>query len=163
MNELRTGNLRFTLSEVTEFFEGTLGLDIRKEEMEALERRTEGWIAGLQMAAISIKGRLQTQDSASLSEFITAFTGSHRFVLDYLVDEVVNQQQPKVKDFLLKTSILERFCAPLCQAVTGYADSQNILEYLDRTNLFLIPLDEEWSWYRYHHLFRDLLHNLLER
>jgi LuxR family maltose regulon positive regulatory protein len=163
MNELRTGDLRFTLREATDFFNGILDLDIRREDIEALERRTEGWIAGLQMAAISIKGRLQTQDSAGLSEFIAAFTGSHRFVLDYLVEEVINQQPPKVKDFLLKTSILDRFNAPLCQAVTGYADNRDILEYLDRTNLFLIPLDEERSWYRYHHLFRDLLHNLLER
>ena len=163
MNELRTGDLRFTLSEAIDFFNLTLGLEIHQDDIEALERRTEGWIAGLKMAAISIKGRIQTQNSADLSEFIAAFTGSHRFVLDYLAEEVINQQPPRIKDFLLKTAILERFGAPVCQAVTGYADSRDILEYLDRANLFLIPLDEERSWYRYHRLFGSLLRSLLER
>ncbi len=162
MNELRTADLQFTVSETRDLLNGVLGLELRWEDIEALERRTEGWIAGLQMAAISIKGLLQNQDANHLPKFIEAFTGSHRFVLDYLFEEVINQQNEEIKEFLLKTSILDSITAPLCQAVTGNENSRAIIEYLDRANLFLVPLDDTRCWYRYHHLFADLLRNQLE-
>ena len=125
--------------------------------MAALEQRTEGWIAGLQLAAISMRG---VNDAGS---FIASFTGSHRFVLDYLVEEVLDQQPPGVQDFLLKTAILDRLSGPLCDAVTGQVDGQDALEMLDRANLFVVPLDGERRWYRYHHLFADLLRKRLKQ
>ena len=153
--ELRADDLRVTPEEAAIFLNETMGLGLRVEDVIALEVRTEGWIAGLQMAAISMQGR---EDQTA---FIKAFSGSHRFVLDYLVEEVLDQQSPSIQEFLLKTSILERMTASLCDAVTDRDNSQSILTQLDKANLFLVPLDDERCWYRYHHLFSDLLHNQL--
>ena len=155
LTELRTADLRFTFDEAATFLNPVMGLGLSAEDVAALETRTEGWIVGLQMAALSMRRR---QD---LSGFVGAFTGSHRFILDYLVEEVLDQQAPDIQDFLLQTSILERMTAPLCDVVTGRDDSQTILKQLVRANLFLNPLDDEWRWYRYHHLFADLLRKRL--
>jgi LuxR family maltose regulon positive regulatory protein len=171
LTELRATDLRFTPSEAAEFLSQTMGLDLSPEDVAALERRTEGWIAGLQLAAVSMKGR---EDASS---FIESFTGSHRFVLDYLLEEVLEQQPDDVQTFLLQTAILDRLTGPLCDAVrfgTGETSSsgaapddqgtsQAILEYLDQANLFMVPLDDERRWYRYHHLFADLLRQRLQQ
>jgi LuxR family maltose regulon positive regulatory protein len=149
--ELRAADLRFTPAEAAEFLNRVMGLDLSAEDITALESRTEGWIAGLQLAALSVQGR---EDIAS---FIQAFTGSHRFVLDYLVEEVLQHQPEHIRSFLLQTAILDRLCAPLCNAVTEREDGKEILEILERNNLFLIPLDDKRQWYRYHHLFADVL------
>ena len=152
LTELRATDLRFTLSEATEFLTQVMGLNLQAEDITALELRTEGWIAGLQMAALSMQGR------ADVANFVQAFTGSHRFVLDYLVEEVLHQQPEQVSAFLLQTAILDRLSAPLCDAVTGRSDeSKEMLAALERDNLFVIPLDDERQWYRYHHLFADVL------
>jgi LuxR family maltose regulon positive regulatory protein len=153
LSELRAADLRFTSTEAAEFLTQVMGLKLSVDDIAALETRTEGWIAGLQLAAISMQGHHDT------SGFITSFTGSHHFVLDYLVEEVLQQQPEGVQTFLLHTSILDRMCGPLCDAVLASpaALGQGILEHLEHTNLFLVPLDHERRWYRYHHLFRDLL------
>lgn len=153
MTELRAADLRFTPSEAAEFLKQVMDLDLTADDIAALEARTEGWIAGLQLAAISLQGR---QDVAG---FIKAFTGSHHFVLDYLLEEVLQRQPAPVQTFLLRTSILDRLCGPLCDAVLldASAPGQETLEYLDRANLFIVPLDNERRWYRYHHLFAELL------
>jgi LuxR family maltose regulon positive regulatory protein len=157
LTELRAADLRFTPAEAAEFLNQVMGLNLSEDDIAALEARTEGWIAGLQLAALSMQGQ---QDTAS---FIQAFTGSHHFVLDYLVEEVLHQQPEDVQTFLLRTSILERMCGPLCDALLGSpsASGQETLEYLERTNLFIVPLDNERCWYRYHHLFGDLLRQRL--
>ncbi len=157
--ELRTHDLRFTAEEAVMFLNDVMRLDLTFEDIEALETRTEGWAVGLQMAAISLK------DLPDRFSFIQTFSGSHRFVLDYLVQEVLNHQPEHVQDFLLKTSILDRFCSELCESVTGKSlePAIGILDHLERSNLFLIPLDEERHWYRYHHLFADLLAAQLQR
>jgi LuxR family transcriptional regulator, maltose regulon positive regulatory protein len=130
-----------------------MGLNLSAENIAALEARTEGWIAGLQLAALSMQGHQDT------SSFIESFTGSHHFVLDYLMEEVLQQQSESVQTFLLRTSILDRLCGPLCDAVLldPSASGQETLEYLEHANLFIVPLDDERRWYRYHHLFADLL------
>jgi LuxR family maltose regulon positive regulatory protein len=151
LTELRAADLRFTSAEAAEFLNQAMRLDLSEKDIEALENRTEGWIAGLQLAALSMQGRQDT------SAFIHAFTGSHRFILDYLAEEVLNQQPEKIQQFLLQTSILEKLSASLCDAVTGRTDSREILESLERSNLFVIPLDDQRHWYRYHHLFGDVL------
>jgi LuxR family maltose regulon positive regulatory protein len=151
LTELRAANLRFTLAEIADFLNGMMGLNLTADGITALESRTEGWIAGLQLAALSMQGR---EDSAS---FIQAFTGSHRYVLDYLVEEVLQQQPEPIRNFLLQTSILDRFCTPLCNAVTEREDSKEILDILEHRNLFIIPLDDRRQWYRYHRLFADVL------
>jgi len=188
--ELRAKDLRFTTQETAEFLGVVMGLDLSHENIEVLEARTEGWIAGLQMAALSMRGK---QDADG---FIKTLSGSHRFILDYLMEEVLAQQPAAMQDFLLRTSILERMSAPLCDAlmmgmensnwrqdayevmesvlrspVSGLQSapshfqspetSQRILEYLEQNNLFVIPLDEDRVWYRYHHLFSDLLKSSL--
>lgn len=145
--ELRASALRFTVEETAHFLNP---FQLSMEDIRALEARTEGWIAGLQLAAAA----LQTQDSRT---FIRSFTGSHRFVLDYLIEEVLSHQPENLRRFLLQTSILHRMNGALCSAVTGEPDGQAVLEYLDKNNLFLIPLDQSRYWYRYHHLFADLL------
>ncbi len=155
--ELRAADLRFSVAEATRFLNQAMGLSLSHEDIEALESRTEGWIAGLQLAAISLQGR---KDTASL---IQAFAGSHRFVMDYLIEEVLQQQPKRVQDFLLRTAVLNRLTGGLCDALTGQNDSQATLETLDRSNLFLVPLDGERRWYRYHHLFADLLHQRLRQ
>jgi LuxR family maltose regulon positive regulatory protein len=159
MTELRAADLRFTPSEAAGFLKGVMGLNLSEEDIAALETRTEGWIAGLQLAAISMQGH---EDAAS---FIRSFTGSHHFVLDYLVEEVLQQQPESVQAFLLRTSILDHLCGPLCDAVLldPSASGQETLEYIERANLFLVPLDDERRWYRYHHLFADLLRQRLRQ
>ena len=151
LTELRAADLRFTPAEAADFLNQMMGLNLAVEDIAALETRTEGWIAGLQLAALSMQGR---EDIAS---FIQAFTGSHRFVLDYLVEEVLQRQPEHVRSFLLQTAILDRLCAPLCNAVTEREDGKEMLDILERSNLFLIPLDDQRQWYRYHHLFADVL------
>jgi LuxR family maltose regulon positive regulatory protein len=155
--ELRDNELRFNLDEAALFFKEIMQLPITNEQVAALESRTEGWVAGLQMAALSMRDR---QD---LSGFVSAFAGSHRFIIDYLAEEVLNRQTQDVRDFLLKTSILERLSADLCNTLTGRSDSQAVLERLENANLFIIPLDDHRRWYRYHHLFADLLRNYLKQ
>ena len=157
LTELRAADLRFTPAEAGEFLNQMMSLNLSAEDIAALETRTEGWIAGLQLAALSMQGR---EDIAS---FIQAFTGSHRFVLDYLVEEVLQHQSEHIRSFLLQTAILDRFCAPLCNAVTEREDGKEMLDVLERSNLFLIPLDDKRQWYRYHHLFAEVLQaHLLE-
>jgi LuxR family transcriptional regulator, maltose regulon positive regulatory protein len=164
LSELRAADLRFAPSETSEFLNRVMGLNLSEGEIAALENRTEGWIAGLRLAAISLQGR------ADIAGFIQAFTGSHHFVLDYLVEEVLQKQSAGVQTFLLKTSILDRLCGSLCEAVcsTGsgprdpVAGGQATLEYLEHANLFIVPLDDERRWYRYHHLFADLLRQRLQ-
>jgi LuxR family maltose regulon positive regulatory protein len=181
LTELRAADLRFTPSEAAEFLNQVMGLNLSAKEIAALETRTEGWIAGLQLAALSMQG---LQDTTS---FIDSFTGSHRFVLDYLVEEVLQRQPERVRTFLLQTSILDRLSGPLCDAVcssgtavrfgrakspsssggtavrfgaadvTDKVNGQATLEMLERANLFVVPLDNERRWYRYHHLFADVL------
>ena len=151
LTELRVTDLRFTSSEAAEFLTKVMGLSLSLEEITALETRTEGWIAGLQMAAISLQGRADT------ASYIQAFTGSHRFVLDYLVEEILQRQPELVRSFLLQTSVLDRLSGPLCDAITGQEDGRGTLEALERSNLFIVPLDDKRQWYRYHHLFADVL------
>ncbi|NLE59518.1 MAG: LuxR family transcriptional regulator, partial [Planctomycetes bacterium] len=165
---------RFTPAEAAEFLNRVMGLNLSPADIAALDTRTEGWIAGLQLAAISMRGLSDT------AGFIKSFTGSHHFVLDYLVDEVLGQQTASVQTFLLRTSILDRLCGPLCDAVLqgdhgrtpaapgqetvgGLTSSQMTLEYLERANLFTVPLDHERRWYRYHHLFAELLRQRLQQ
>ena len=178
LTEIRTPDLRFTKNEMTTFLNDLMGLDLTSEDIAALEARTEGWIASLQLAALSMQGRGDRQ------AFVAAFSGSHRYVIDYLVDEVLSRQPQEVQDFLRRTSILVRFCASLCEAVTGDkvegireketdtditainslptgASSQQIIDFLERANLFLVPLDDERRWYRYHHLFANFLEQRL--
>jgi LuxR family maltose regulon positive regulatory protein len=156
--EVRMEHLRFSAQEAAAFLKKAAGVQLTEADVAVLNERTEGWIAGLQMAAISMRGR---EDVAA---FVAAFTGSHRFVFDYLLEQVLNFQSPEVREFLLKTSVLERLSAPLCDAVaeTG-GTARGMLDTLERANLFLVPLDEERGWYRYHHLFSDLLKLMLER
>jgi LuxR family maltose regulon positive regulatory protein len=161
--EMRAQDLRFTPEEAATFLNNIMHLDLSPEDIAALEARTEGWIAGLQMVAISMQGRRRTHGAGGLSSFIKALTGSHRFILDYLVEEVLEQQSPDLQAFLLKTSVLERLTAPLCDAVASIDDSQAVLAQLEQANLFLVPLDDERRWYRYHHLFADLLCTRLEQ
>jgi LuxR family transcriptional regulator, maltose regulon positive regulatory protein len=152
--EIRADQLRFSSDEAVAFLHKVMQLPLSLEEISTLEARTEGWAAGLQMAALSIQGRSDTH------QFISAFSGSHRYILDYLAEEVFNHQPENVQHFLLTTSILDRLCGELCDALleSGFASSQSLLEYLDHANLFLVALDNERRWYRYHHLFADLLH-----
>src|SRR4029453_15029379 len=159
MTELRAADLRFTPAEAAGFLNQVMGLNPTGEVVTALEVRTEGWIAGLQLAAISLQGH---QDATG---FIQSFTGSHHFVLDYLVEEALQQQPESVKTFLLRTSILDRLCGPLCETVllTPSGSGQETLEYLEHANLFIVPLDNERHWYRYHHLFADLLRQRLQQ
>ena len=155
LTEIRQEELRFGLDEATAFFNQGLDLGLSNAQVNALEARTEGWIAGLKLAAISLH---QHQDPET---FIASFTGSHRFVQDYLIEEVLHQQPPDVQSFLLRTSVLDRLCGPLCDAVLQSQAGEHILHRLDHANLFMVPLDAEKRWYRYHHLFGDLLRQRL--
>jgi LuxR family maltose regulon positive regulatory protein len=214
--ELRQADLRFTADETAAFLNEAMGLDLAAEDVTALEARTEGWIAGLQMAALSMQGQKRVRVPGEPSEFAQALTGGHRFILDYLVEEVLDRQPAAIQEFLLKTSILDRLAGPLCDAVrfgkaeapstagadavrfgkaeaprtagadavldiddlavdgpqpspthqpviAPFRDSQSTLEHLDSANLFIVPLDEEREWYRYHRLFGDLLRKRLGR
>ena len=154
LTEMRAADLRFTPSEAREFLNQAMGLDLTADDVDALDERTEGWIAGLQLAALSLRGISEHGDVAG---FIEAFTGSNRFVIDYLADEVLARQPAGVRDFLLRTAVLDRLTGPLCDAVLGQSGGTAMLEDLERENLFVIPLDTERSWYRYHHLFADVL------
>lgn len=149
--EVRAHDLRFTTAEAASFLNQMMGPNLTTENVAALEERTEGWVAGLQLAALSMQGR------SDIAGFVRAFTGSHVYVADYLIEEVLQHQPDDVQAFLLRTSILERMSAGLCEAVTGRPDGQSILMTLHRTNLFVIPLDDEGRWFRYHHLLADLL------
>jgi len=151
LTEVRTADLRFGATEVNAFLQDVMGLDLETSAIATLEHRTEGWIAGLQLAALSL------QDRADVSGFLAAFSGSHRFVLDYLSEEVLTRQPAVVQSFLLSTCILERLSGPLCDAVRGQEGSQAMLEALERANLFVVVLDDERGWYRYHHLFAEAL------
>lgn len=178
--ELRAADLRFTPGETAEFLNQVMGLNLSTAEVNTLETRTEGWVAGLQLAALSLQGR----DTPDVPGLIAAFSGSNRYILDYLAEAMLQRQPEYIQNFLLQTSILDRLCGPLCDAVlSGGAgepevreenslsplppcspvSGQETLEYLERANLFIIPLDDERRWYRYHHLFADLLRSLLQR
>ena len=151
LTELRAADLRFTPDEAAAFLDDAMGLDLTAGDAEALETQTEGWIAGLQLAALSMQG------SEDISGFIRAFAGDDRYIVDYLVEEVLQRQPERVRSFLMQTSILDRLSGPLCDAVTGQKDGKVMLEALERGNLFIIPLDGKRQWYRYHHLFADVL------
>jgi LuxR family maltose regulon positive regulatory protein len=156
MTQIRAADLSFSRDEVAKFFNTLMGLNLSQAEINSLESRTEGWIAGLQLAALSL------QDQADRHTFVTDFAGNDRYVADYLMDEVLHHQPSFIQTFLLQTSILDQLCAPLCYAVTGQKQSRTILTQLERANLFLIPLDNRREWYRYHQLFADLLRQRLQ-
>lgn len=155
LTEIRAADLRFTEEESASFLNQVMGLDLDDGEVKSLESRTEGWIAGLQMAAISLKGH---QDKA---RFIGSFASSNHFIFDYLIEEALDRQSPEIKEFLMKTSALDRMCAPLCDAVVGGNDAQATLVQLEQMNLFVVPLDDQRRWYRYHHLFAELVRQQL--
>ena len=155
--ELRAVDLRFTPLEAAEFLNQAMGLRLSADDVAALETRTEGWITGLQLAALALQGSVWALGASDPSGFIQAFTGSHRFVLDYLVEEVLQRQPEHIRNFLLQTAMLERLCGPLCDAVTETADGTAMLDTLERANLFIVPLDNQRQWYRYHHLFAEVL------
>jgi LuxR family maltose regulon positive regulatory protein len=149
--EVRAAELRFTQQEAAALLREAVGHDLPGSAVAALVARTEGWAAGLQLAALSLR------DREDVTGFVASFSGDHRYVLDYLAEEVLERQPERLRTFLLETSVLERLCGPLCDAVTGGSDGQRLLEIIERANLFLIPLDEVRRWWRYHHLFADLL------
>ncbi|HEX6304537.1 MAG TPA: LuxR C-terminal-related transcriptional regulator [Anaerolineales bacterium] len=159
ITEVREQDLRFSNQEAADFLTHTMGLDLSPEAVATLTDRTEGWAAGLQMAGLSLQNR------SDADSFIAAFRGDDRYILDYLMEEVVRRQPQEIQDFLLRTSILDRLCAGVCDAVVERSDnalrsmlgSQSILDYLERSNLFIVSLDNKREWYRYHHLFADLL------
>jgi LuxR family maltose regulon positive regulatory protein len=151
LTELRATNLRFTPSEAAGFFNQVMDLNLPAEDINTLENRTEGWIAGLKLAALSMQGR------EDITGFIQAFAGHDRYIVDYLVEEVLRSQPERVRSFLLQTSILDRLSGPLCAAVTSQEDSKKMLEALERGNLFVVTLDDKRQWFRYHHLFADVL------
>ena len=151
MTELRANDLRFTPEETATFLNQVMKLALAPTDMDRLEVRTEGWIAGLQATAMAIQNR------DDVSGFIAAFTGSHRYILSYLIEEVLQRQPEHIRDFLLQTCILERLCESLCDTVCGKTDGHEMLEWLEKVNLFVVPLDDEQQWYRYHHLFSDML------
>jgi LuxR family transcriptional regulator, maltose regulon positive regulatory protein len=183
VNELHLHDLRFTIEEAAAFLTHTMGLVMTPEEVQTLERRTEGWIAGLQMAALSLQGSTRAHGASTLNRAVNAFSGGHRYVIDYLAEEVLRQQPHEIRAFLSQTAILDRLCAPLCDAVINFGfpisdfgleepaiqnrvprrgeskiqNSQQMLEHLERSNLFLIALDDQRRWYRYHTLFADFL------
>ena len=155
LTEVRAADLRFTAAEAAEFLNQVMGLSLAAAEIAILEERTEGWIAGLQLAALSM------QDHQDVPGFIRTFAGDHRYIVDYLVEEVLQRQPEPLRNFLLQTSILDRLCGALCDAVTSQAESSATLARLERGNLLVIPLDDRRHWFRYHHLFADLLHTHL--
>ena len=157
LTELRERDLRFTPQEASELLRTAVGPDLPEAAIAVLADRTEGWVAGLQLAALSLQGR------GDIAAFVEGFSGSHRYVLDYLAEEVLDRQPDHLVRFLLETSVLERLCGPLCDAVTDRADSQQLLEEIERASLFLVPLDEVRDWWRYHQLFADLLRARLAR
>jgi LuxR family maltose regulon positive regulatory protein len=178
LQELRSAELRFTPTETSDFLKQTVDQHLTAAQVAALDRRIEGWIAGLQMTALSLRQR----EAATISQFIHEFTGSDRYIMDYLVDEVLQQQPADVQTFLLYTSILDRLCGPLCEALwcggaalgsrrdsvppavaPGTSEAQELLAYLEHANLFITPLDDQRHWFRYHPLFADLLRQRLQQ
>ena len=155
--EVRADQLRFTVEEAAGLLNGTLGLTLSSHDVQRLVQRTEGWAAGLQLAA------LRLADRTDRSEFIERFTGADRHVVDYLGEEVLHNQPQHIRDFLLQTSVVNRLCAPLCGALTERNDSAELLDEIYRANLFLTPLDDANAWFRYHHLFRGILRHELAR
>jgi LuxR family transcriptional regulator, maltose regulon positive regulatory protein len=155
--ELRAHDLRFGSEHAMTYFNDAMGLDLSERHVSELVARTEGWVGGLQMAALALR------DHEDIPGFVAAFTGSNRYVLDYLAEEVLARQPETERTFLLNTSILDRMCSSLCEAVTGNRDSQEILERLEHANLFLNPLDDVRDWYRYHQLFADVLYHRLQQ
>jgi LuxR family transcriptional regulator, maltose regulon positive regulatory protein len=151
LTEIRANDLRFTEAEAAQFLNRTMGLSLSAKDIRALEARTEGWVTGLHLAALSL------QKSSNPSEIISTFAGSNGYVADYLTDEVLSRQTESLRDFLLKTSILERFNASLCNYILQSDRSELLLAELEQANLFIIPLDSDSNWFRYHHLFADLL------
>ncbi|MBN1992998.1 MAG: helix-turn-helix transcriptional regulator, partial [Anaerolineae bacterium] len=154
LTEIRAKDLRFTDGEANRFLNEVMRLSLSQADVAALEDKTEGWIVGLQLAGLSVR------DRDNPSDFIAALSGSHRFILSYLTEQVLHRQPEEVQQFLLQTSILDKLNGDLCNAVTGRSDGRALLERLFNGNLFLIPLDDEQQWYRYHHLFADLLRDL---
>ena len=163
MTELRAGDLRFTHDEVDRFLNERMELGLAEAEIAALENRTEGWVVGLQLAALALQASPSARNHAGRSAFISQLTGSHRYILSYLTEQVLDQQTNEIARFLLQTSILDKLSGDLCDAVTGRTDSAVLLERLFAANLFLVPLDDEQRWFRYHHLFADLLSNRLRQ
>jgi LuxR family maltose regulon positive regulatory protein len=159
LTEIRSPDLRFTLGEAATFLNEKMGLELSSADVQALALRTEGWISGLQLAALSLRNQAPERRPA----FVQAFSGSHRHLIDYLAQEVLAQQPPELHDFLYQTALLDQLTAPLCDAVTGRQDSDELLRRLEQENLFLIPLDGERRWYRYHHLFREFLLSYAEQ
>ena len=157
LTEVRAADLRFTAEEAGDYLAASTGLTLTAANIGALAGRTEGWVAALQLAALSLRGR------DDVAGFIDGFAGDDRFVVDYLVEEVLDRQSEPVRRFLVETSVLDRLTAGLCDAVTAGTGSRAMLESLDRANLFLVPLDDRRQWYRYHHLFRDVLRTLSAR
>jgi len=159
LTEIRTAELRFTEDEAADFLNQVMGLNLSSEDIAVLEARTEGWVAGLQLAALSMQGK------SNAVELIRSFSGAHQFVLDYLLEEVLQKQPEAMQEFLLRTSILNRLNGSLCDALWQgeTLSAQTMLEQLERANLFVISLDDERRWYRYHHLFRDLLRQRLNQ
>lgn len=157
LTELRETELRFTVEEAESLLSEATGADLPSDATATLVTRTEGWAAGLQLAGLSMR------DQPDVASFVDSFSGSHRFVLDYLTEEVLHRQPPEIRDFLVETSLLEQLSGPLCDAVTGRTDSQTLLEQAERSNLFLVPLDDVRGWWRYHHLFADLLRIQLQQ
>jgi len=155
LTELRQEDLRFGVDEAAAFLDQTMALKLSDAHVAVLSERTEGWVAGLQMAAISLQGKEDPE------QFIQSFTGSHRFLQDFLLEEVLHRQSPAVQSFLLRTSILDRMCPELCDAVMQDREGHSMLAYLEEANLFVVPLDAERRWYRYHHLFAELLRQRL--
>ncbi len=157
LTEIRAADLRFTQEETAAFLNQVMHLSLSERDIATLEKRTEGWVASLQLAALSLRGRKPEH----IGDFLLEFSGTHHHVIDYLAEEVLTQQSETVQNFLCQTSILDRLTASLCQAVTGHADSDILLQQLEQENLFIVPLDERRAWYRYHHLFADFLRNRL--
>jgi len=157
MVEIRARELRFDLREAAELIHGVVAVELTDRDVADLVGRTEGWAAGLYLAALSLRGR------TSPDVFVRQFTGDNRFIVDYLVEDVLSQQPEEIREFLTRTSVLGRFCAPLCDAVTGSSDAAVIIDALERENLFVVPLDENRQWFRYHHLFAQVLRGQLTR
>jgi len=157
LTEVRPADLRFTSAETAEFLIQVMGLNLAADDIAVLENRTEGWITGLHLAALALQGPLSMPGQRDPADVVQSFSGSHRFVLDYLVEEVLQHQPARIRSFLLQTAMLDTLCGPLCAAVTGQEDGKGILEDLERGNLFVVPLDDERHWYPYHHLFAEVL------
>ena len=160
LREVRAADLRFTQDEAAAFLNDVMGLRLGPEHVAALEARTEGWVAGLQLAALSVRGRA-ADAGADIGDFVDAFSGSSRFILDYLLEEVLDAQSDDVRAFLLDTCVLDQLTGPLCDTLTGRHDGRQALDALERANLFVVPLDDQRQWYRYHHLFADAVRSRL--